>query len=406
VTRPGNSERTESLGRVPDSVRNTADTLIAAGYPTYLVGGCVRDQLLGRHVDDFDLATSAEPARILELLPRAIPIGLQHGTVMVPTTDGPVDITRFRADGGIEADLAHRDFTINAMACEIASRKLLDPFGGQADLRDGRLRAVGSASDRFGEDPLRGLRAARLLATLDLELDPEIEPALARSREKLGAVARERIRSELERLLVGPHVERGLALLEDSGIARDLVGELMPDASQMVAALPPRLELRLAGWLRGAKVERVLGRLRFPRRTVRRVAQLLLHHPIDAGLNPKRDVAIRRMLRQVGNENLELLYALREAEIQISPGSGADERARIAALRAAVARVRESGTLALRRFDLALDGSAVMEILDCGPGRTIGLALRHLTDAVIEDPSRNTPAKLRRLLETWAQQNR
>ncbi|MBW2286992.1 MAG: [cytidine(C)-cytidine(C)-adenosine (A)]-adding enzyme [Deltaproteobacteria bacterium] len=404
VTRSSSSAHTDALGQVPDSVRAVADTLTAANHEAYLVGGCIRDRLLGRRVYDFDLATSAGPTQVLELLPSAVPIGLRHGTVMVPTSDGPVDVTRFRAGGGIEADLAHRDFTINAMAYDFTSQKLLDPLGGLEDLHNGRLRAVGSASDRFDEDPLRGLRAARLVATLDLELDPEIEPALAKLRERLRSVARERIRGEFERLLLGPRAERGLALLVRSGIANDLFGELRPDAVAVVAALPQHLELRLAGWLRGVSAERVLARLRFPRRTAKRVGRLLDQHPIGAGLNPKRDVAIRRLIRQVGADDIALLDTLRSVEINVAAGpEAASEHAKLAALEAAIERVQQAGELALRRFDLALDGREVMRMLDCGPGRTVGLALRHLTEAVIEEPSRNTPAELQRLLVTWAE---
>jgi len=406
VTHPSRSAETDGLDRVPDAVRAVSDTLIAANHAVFLVGGCVRDRLQGRPVHDFDLATSADPTQVLELLPSAVPIGLRHGTVMVPTSDGPVDVTRFRAGGGIEADLAHRDFTINAMAYEIASGRLIDPHGGLDDLRGGRLRAVGSASDRFDEDPLRGLRAARLIATLDLELDPEIEPALAISRERLRTVARERIRGEFERLLLGARVERGLALLERSGIASDLFGELQPDAVAVVARLPRHLELRLAGWLRGVRAERVLARLRFPNRTAKRVGHLLDHHPIGARLNPKRDAAIRRLIRQVGVDDIALLETLRGVEIDVANGPEAGaEHAKLTELGAAIDRVQRAGALALRRFDLALDGREVMAILDCEPGRTVGLALRHLTEAVIEEPSLNTPAELRRLLTAWAKRH-
>jgi hypothetical protein len=144
--------------------------------------------------------------------------------------------------------------------------------------------------------------------------------------------------------------------------------------------------------------------LRFPRRSAQRVGRLLDHHPIGAGLNPKRDVAIRRLIRNVGVDDIALLNTLRSVEIDVARGPGAaPEHAELAALMAAIERVQQAGALALRRFDLALDGREVMQILDCGPGRTVGLALRHLTEAVIEEPSRNTPEELRRLLATWAE---
>ena len=129
-------------------------------------------------------------------------------------------------------------------------------------------------------------------------------------------------------------------------------------------------------------------------------------HPIGAGLNPKRDVAIRRLIRQVGADDIALLDTLRSVEIDVAGGpEAAAEHAKLDALAAAVERVQRAGALALRRFDLALDGREVMQILDCGPGRKVGLALQHLTEAVIEEPSRNTPSGLRRLLAAWVERD-
>jgi len=393
---------------IPSAVREIVTTLAARGHAAYLVGGCVRDLLLEKSVDDFDVATSAPPESVLELMPRAIPIGLRHGTVMIPSLDGPVDVTSFRAGPHIEADLAHRDFTINAMAYDPHSDTFLDPFGGQSDLADRRLRAVGSAEDRFREDPLRILRAARLAATLEFAVDPETESAMAALRTRLRDVARERVRSEIERLLLAANPARGLELLRRTRIETELAPGTAPDAIAVVKALPPELELRLAGWLRGADAERILRRLRFPRRTTQRVARLLRHHPIGAHLNPKRDAAVRKLIKLVGPENLDALHMLRETEIaagEDAPAS-ASEIDQLHSVQAAIARVRKSGALALRRFDLAISGRDVMEALGCGPGRTVGQALRHLTDRVIEDPALNTPEQLHALLARWASERR
>jgi tRNA nucleotidyltransferase (CCA-adding enzyme) len=389
---------------VPEAVREIVAILAGRGHAAYLVGGCVRDLLRGESVGDFDVATSAPPERVLELLPRAIPIGLRHGTVMVPTCAGPVDITSFRAGPDIEADLAHRDFTINAIAYDLEHESFFDPFDGRSDLAGRRLRAVGSAEDRFREDPLRTLRAARLAATLEFAVAPEIETAMVKSRAGLRDVARERVRSEIERMLLGPNAAAGLGLLRRTGIESDLAPGAARDALAVVAALPRDLDLRLAGWLRGASAEGILRRLRFPRRTTRRVAHLLRHHPIGADVNPKRDSAVRKLIKRVRPENLEALYTLRETEI----GTGGDavaaaaELDQLRSIQAAVTRARQSGVLALRRFDLAISGRDVMHVLGCGPGRAVGQALRHLTDQVIEDPALNTPEQLRALLERWA----
>jgi tRNA nucleotidyltransferase (CCA-adding enzyme) len=393
------------LRALPPPVETLARQLHAAGHAAFLVGGCVRDFLRGLAVHDFDLATSASAEQVLALFPRAIPIGLQHGTVMLPTAAGPVDITTFRAGPRLEDDLAHRDFTVNAIAFDLETGRLVDPWDGGADLAAGRLRAVGSAAERLSEDPLRALRGARLVATLGLAPDPSFEAALPRVRPLLAGVARERIRAELVALLLGPGAANGLSLLQRSGLAGLLAPGVLADAPAVVGALPPELPLRMAAWLRGTRTSAVLTALRFPRRLSQRVALLLRIHPIEAAADPESDTSVRRLLQRAGAENVAFLVALRRAELTagtLAPGFDAPgSLARVAALERAIERVQAAGTLALHRLDLALDGRAVMQALGCRPGRTVGAALRYLTERVLEDPARNTPEALRALLLDW-----
>jgi tRNA nucleotidyltransferase (CCA-adding enzyme) len=390
---------------IPQPVQEILAALARAGHPSFLVGGCVRDLLRGERVSDFDVATPASPGEILALFPRAVPVGLRHGTVMIPSRCGPVDVTSFRKGPRLEDDLAHRDFTVNAIAYEPGGGRVVDPFGGRDDLARGVLRAVGSAAERFAEDPLRALRACRLVAVLGLRIDPETEAALSGARSGLARTARERIRHELGELLLGARAAEGLALLRRSGIEADLAPGAAADAGPVVAALPADLELRLAAWLRGARSTPILRALRFPRRSVEAVAQILRVHPVesDAGAG---DLAARRALRRAGERRFDALAALRRAELTAGSGAGSAHAAqaleRLERLERAVERARREGDLALRRFDLALDGADVMRILGCGPSPAVGRALRHLTDAVVEDPSRNTPEGLRALLEAWS----
>jgi tRNA nucleotidyltransferase (CCA-adding enzyme) len=390
------------LHMLPAPVATLAQQLRAAGHAAFLVGGCVRDALRGLAVSDFDLATSASAEQVLALFPRAIPTGLRHGTVMVPTAAGPVDITTFRAGPRLEDDLAHRDFTVNAMAFDPQTGHLIDPWDGRGDLAAGRLRAVGSASERLAEDPLRALRGARLVATLELAPDPSFEAALPGVRPLLGRIARERIRAELEALLHGPAVADGLALLQRSGLDQMLAPGVRADAPAVVGAVPPDLPLRLAAWLRGTRTSAVLAALRFPRRLSQRVALLLRIHPVEAAADPESDTSVRRLLQRAGAENAAALVALRRAELSVGTlepeGDAAGSLARVEALERAIARVQAAGALALHRLDLALDGRAVMQALGCRPGRTVGAALRYLTERVLEDPARNTPEALRALL--------
>jgi tRNA nucleotidyltransferase (CCA-adding enzyme) len=389
--------------RVPRGVRVVLEALWGAGEQAHLVGGCVRDLLLGAAVRDFDVATSGRPESVLALFPRAVPIGLRHGTVMVPTPDGPVDVTSWRAGERIEHDLALRDLTVNALAWDPREPGPVDPFGGRADLAAGRLRAVGDARDRFAEDALRALRVARLAAQLGFAVDVALEPAMTGARIALARVARERVRRELEALLLAPHVEAGLALLRRTGIEADLAPGTDDDAPAVAAALPPDLGLRLAGWLRGASAESILLRLRFGRAFALRVARQLRLHPIEAGVDPARGADVRRLIRRAGDENLAALFTLREAELGVraaAPDTPA-ARARLAALRNAVERVRREGHLALRRRDLALHGDDVIRILGCSPGREVGRALDFLADRALEDPACNTPERLEALLREW-----
>jgi hypothetical protein len=168
-----------------------------------------------------------------------------------------------------------------------------------------------------------------------------------------------------------------------------------------VDALPESLDLRLAGWLRGARAGKILARLRFPRRVVKRVERLLLRHPVHAHVDPTRDASLRRFLGKMGDEDAEALLALRHAELEVAGQAPQEEMDRLASLREGFERVRRSGALALQRSDLALDGAAVMAILGTGPGRAVGRALRALTEAVLEDPTRNTPEALGEILVAW-----
>ncbi|MEK8127364.1 CCA tRNA nucleotidyltransferase [Paenibacillus filicis] len=215
-----------------DSALQIIARLAAAGYEAYLVGGCVRDQWLSRAVKDYDIATSALPERVEELFERTVPTGLQHGTVTVVMDRQPFEVTTFRRESDyadfrrpeaveyileLDEDLRRRDFTMNAMAMDGVGR-IIDPFGGRADLERGLLRCVGSASERFSEDALRMLRCIRFAAEYGLEIEKESWSSLIQSAPLLTHIAMERVRAELERMLTGSDPNRALRLLEQSGL--------------------------------------------------------------------------------------------------------------------------------------------------------------------------------------------
>ncbi|AIQ59517.1 CCA tRNA nucleotidyltransferase [Paenibacillus borealis] len=206
--------------------------LLDGGHEAYFVGGCLRDELLGRPVHDMDLTTSALPEEVMALFPRCVPTGLAHGTVTVLQDGYSFEVTTYRTESGyadhrrpehvffvsdVKEDLRRRDFTINAM-CSGMDGVLVDPFGGERDLQLRRIRCVGKAEERFGEDALRMLRCVRFASVLDFAIAKNTWRGLMRQRDKLAHIAVERVRAEVERIVEGPHPQRGLGLLLRSGL--------------------------------------------------------------------------------------------------------------------------------------------------------------------------------------------
>lgn len=202
-------------------------TLNETGYEAYWVGGCVRDELLERSVDDMDITTSASPEQVMELFADCIPTGLQHGTVTVRSGGFYFEVTTFRTESkykdnrrptavqfvqDVKEDLQRRDFTMNALAMD-RDGNIVDPFGGQSDIQDGRVRCVGSAAERFGEDALRMLRCVRFASVFDFKIAYNTWKGLVRQKDLLQHIAMERVRTEMVKMMAGPHPLRGLELL-------------------------------------------------------------------------------------------------------------------------------------------------------------------------------------------------
>jgi poly(A) polymerase len=326
---------------------------------------------------------------------------------MVPTPAGPVDVTRFRGGELLEDELALRDFTVDAIACDPIAEggpTLVDPQHGLRDLDANRLKTVGPARSRLEEDPLRALRAARLVAEIPVEADAELAEAMAGVRPALQSLGAPRLRQEVRPLLLAPRAGAGLELLRRTGIEAGLAPGVLPDAARLVDQLPADLPLRLAGWLRGTRAAKILVRLRFSAPLVREVESLLALHPLDGRLTPIRDPELRRLIKRAGDTHLDRLFTLREAELEsgsVDPGEVREVRERLSLLRAARDRLRSTGEEALRRTSLAIGGSQVMEILEIGPGPLVGRALRYLAQRVEENPGCNTADELRDLLRAW-----
>jgi tRNA nucleotidyltransferase (CCA-adding enzyme) len=440
---------------VPTDVMAVLRTLRGASRQAWLAGGAVRDILCGVAAQDFDVATDALPEQVMRLFPRVIPTGMQHGTVTVLSGEHKVEVTTFRGEGryldgrrpssvaflaDIEADLARRDFTVNAIAWDPIAGVLRDPFSGVEDLKRRRLRAVGDPLTRFREDGLRPLRAVRFASTLRLALDPPTRLAIPQALDVFARVAIERVRDELIKLLVrGAPPSRGLRLLLRSGLLALILPELLESVNfaqnryhrwdvwrhtlRCVDAAPPDLVVRLAALLHdvakprsaapkegapgentfydheklGARLATdILQRLKFPRRETERVALLVAEHNWHY-LPEWNDATVRRVLARIGPEELPALWKLRRADLNARGRLVEEGLANQAAAETRFQREIDRAS-ALKVTDLAIGGADVMRELRTGPGRQVGEVLAHLLERVLDDPDLNTREKLIRLL--------
>ena len=372
--------------RLPSALDRALECLETAGRRAHLVGRSAAELWSGEQPLEFEIATDAAADELLALFPNAVPVTAV--ALLLPTAAGPVDVLTGPRGAPITGHLERRDFTRNALAIDRRGA-VLDPHGARADLRARRLRCVGDAAARLAEDPVRALRATRLVATLNLRCDPALERALPGAAPALGRRPAIALRTELCALLLGGHARRGLELLRRGGIEAELAPGARADAAAVVGALPRDLDLRLAGWLRGTRAVRCLRRLRLPRERVVAVERLLQLHPV-----PLDPTSIPRLLRR-SPELVDALFSLRRAELIATEDD--DARSALEELRAQLERARTE-----RRRDraLAIDGRAVMETLGCGPGPEVGRALAWLRKAVLADPDCNTPERLRALLRS------
>jgi tRNA nucleotidyltransferase (CCA-adding enzyme) len=363
------------------------------------------------------------------LFPKVVPTGIEHGTVTVVLRGEPIEVTTFRGEGeyrdgrrpesvtfhtDLEADLARRDFTMNALAFDPLAREFRDPFAGREDMRRRRVRAVGDPAARFGEDGLRAMRAVRFAAQLGYTVDPPTLRAIPGALAVVRRVAAERVSEELVKLLVAPHAPAALELLRKTGLVAVVLPALsrlpapaLDHAGRVVGRAPPELPLRLAALLHGLAQEEaaeLLERLRLSRRVSDEAQALLRAHACFFRRKPSlpaSPVEVRRWLARVGPGRVVAVIDLAEADARAQrPPRDRRTRAEVKRLKLRVAAAL-AATPPLSVQDLALDGRAVVEALGDGPGPHVGEALRHLLDRVLADPGENDPEKLRAALHRW-----
>lgn len=382
--------------RMDEGAAELLDTLHKAGYAAYVVGGCVRDSLLGLTPHDWDLCTSALPQQVMELFgaQRCIPTGLQHGTVTVKQSGALYEITTFRTEGtytdgrhpdevhfvpDVREDLARRDLTINAMAYN-EKEGLVDPFGGQADLQSGIVRAVGVPRQRFTEDALRILRLYRFAARFGFAIDPPTAQAAQELCAHLDCVSVERIEEELAKLLSAPapaaYLDKKILLV----ILPELSSEALAAAKPVVDACPAgaeNLPIRLAALLLSLGedgIRRTLKRLRCSNALIEEAAVLV--REAVPGVPVSLNIYARRLL---GKYNLCTVRRIAALGTALQPERAAD----FAAL-SELAEQLDADSVCCRVSQLAVNGRDLMAAgVPAGPG--IRKILEALLDGVIRE---------------------
>ena len=365
-----------------------------AGYEAFAVGGCVRDTLLGRTPEDWDVTTSARPEVVKAIFERTVDTGLQHGTVTVLKNRKGYEVTTYRIDGeyhdgrhpdsveftpNLLEDLKRRDFTINAMAYSHETG-IVDEFGGMEDLKAGIVRCVGRPEDRFTEDALRLLRALRFSAQLGFEIEESTYAAIKTIAPNLAKVSKERVQAELTKLLLSAHPER-ILLLKETGLSVQIVpgfdAVFAPALFSELSRLPAEKSLRWAGFLlcQSAKqAEAVLKGLKMDNETIGNVSRMIEGAKETL---PLEKPAVRRAMSRYTPYQLE--GALKLKELMGSPVAGEIRR-----LREEI--IRDGDCVSLK--DLAVKGRDLLEAgVERGP--MVGEILNHLFDLVLLHPEKN-----------------
>jgi poly(A) polymerase len=330
---------------LPETAKQVVKRLQKAGFAAFWVGGCVRDFLLGREPQDFDIATDARPGQVEKLFPKTIPVGKKFGVIIVVAGGQQFQVATFRAEAdyrdgrrpetvvfaNAEADALRRDFTVNGLFYDPVTQKIHDWVGGEKDLRAKLIRAIGSPAERFDEDHLRMLRAVRLAAQLGFEIERETLAAIQARAVKIKQISAERVRDELLKLFRPPHAARGLALLRESGLLAPVLPELAATEGSvfnhiglMLEKMPAAAGESLAWSVLlhdiakpltaerdaatgkvhfyghekvGAELaEQILQRLRFPRKQTEEIVAAVKHHMQFKDVKQMRKATLRRML--------------------------------------------------------------------------------------------------------------
>ena len=440
---------------IPAPIKEIAIILNTEGFQCFLVGGSVRDSIMGFTPKEYDIATDAKPEDVQRIFKYTIPTGIKHGTILVILDDMQVEITTFRSDGNysdgrhpdkveytasIEDDLPRRDLTINAMAYNVLDGNLIDMFDGMKDIKNKIIRSVGNPYERFTEDGLRIMRAIRFATKLNFNIEKETFEAICHSTGMLTSIAYERIREEFNGILISDNPFRGIELLRKTGILALIMPELMQGFGvaqnrfhkydvyyhilHTIQAVEPleteelTLLVRLAALFHdiakpmvqkkvskqeepvyynhevvGANVaKKIMKRLKYSNAEIDFVTLLVRQHMFYYQ-DEWTDGAVRRFMKAVGVENIKPLLKLREAD-RLGSGNRKDKESKaIPKLLARIDKIIEEEN-AITVKDLKINGNDLMQEFNLKPGPIVGKILNYLLDLILDEPSLNDKEKL------------
>ena len=445
---------------IPKEVNFIINTFYKNNYEAYMVGGCVRDSILGNEPKDYDITTSSKPDNTILLFNKTIPTGLKHGTVTVLINNNPYEVTTFRTDGtyldnrrpssvnfvtDIKDDLSRRDFTINALAYNEVTG-LIDYYNGVNDIENKIIRCVGDPDKRFKEDALRMLRAIRFSCQLSFDIEINTLNAIKRNYLLISNISNERIRDELCKILISTNPSKGIELLKET----KLLEIILPDINALVNFSPKctnhnrnvflhtlkvidntenNLILRLSALFHDVgkintltpfnngsfygfsghciegsiMTKKILSNLRFDNNTIKIVCKLIEHHLVLNVNTMPTKYEVKKLLNSVGKDNMHLLFELQRADIN-SLNNLEPFLKKVSYTEDLVNRIiRNNEPLVIK--DLDITGEALITTLKVPPGKLIGEVLNHLLEKVLEDPTLNSKEVLLNLGKDFIDNN-
>ena len=380
---------------IPSNVQLIIDTFYKNGYEAFMVGGCIRDLLLNKIPTDYDIATSAPPDITQKLFLKTIPTGIKHGTITVIINEIPYEITTYRTEGkyvdnrhpnevnfvtNIKDDLSRRDFTINAFAYNY-NVGLLDYFNGLNDLNSKLIKCVGDPNTRFNEDALRILRAIRFSAQLDFNIDKKTYSSIKNNYKLINNISKERIRNELEKILLCSNPIKGLNYLNETQISSLIfssIGELI-HLNRNLSLLPKDICIRISGLFRNTnpdKVKLLLKELRFSNNEINKIYLFISNYKYISSTTSK--IEVKNIIANVGRNNINNLISMYEVLEEKKLDNFKKHSNYI---------ISNKDTLYIK--ELNIDGSILKSKLQLNSGKIISETLNHLLDLVINETISN-----------------